>query len=281
MTIKRVSAKRVLVEAGVDHPEFCELSFSQWNTLLDCVEQSSSTSSDRHAELAWNLLAPLQNTNIIEKIKEGVESLKNVFTKIAKEVGASLNDIILAFRSKDMFMLLKAVKFNFLKLYNAAKAFAALYKSGLAKIFKMMEDEGWFDKLRSGAASVDELLNKYPLLRKLAGPAIAGILLYIWWHMAFIGHPDYDLDCSTIISALMGSYNIHDLFTSPDGLQMLSLLAVGQIPGVGVSYWVATETLFLISLCYTGLKHIKADAHIRDLMFEFRSKLSIKKFGSL
>lgn len=279
MTISRQYVR--FEAASVEHPEFCELSYAQWNTFLDCVQSSTSAKPGRHVEVAfWDVLAPLKNINIIEKIKEGVETFKGVFQDVADEVGASIEDIILAFRSKDMFAVLRAVRFNIMKLFNAVKKFAQLYSSGLQSVFKQMHDAGWFDKLRSGAAAVDELLETYPILRKLAGPAIAGLLLYIWFNMSFIGNPAYDLDITYILAAVVGNFSIEELFASPSGVQMLSLLALNTATGLGAAYLGANLANFLLGLIYTGLKHLKVSPEVRKLLIEFKSKMKLRKFGA-
>ena len=56
-----------------------------------------------------------------------------------------------------------------------------------------------------------------------------GILILSWLNMSFTGDWDHDFDTDSITAAIAGNYSIHDLFLSPDGLQMLALLAAGTI----------------------------------------------------
>lgn len=194
-------------------------------------------------ELSFSLPGPLM---------KWIEEAKDLFKQIADEIGASVMDLIAMFRHKDIFMLMKGVGFSLAKIMKALAKLPSLITKGLLAVMHTIIASGILDKLKSGAMTVDALLNKYPILKMLVGPALAGLLLYMWLNMSFIGDFSYDFDMGTIIDAFKGAFTLHDLFLTPEGLAMLALFAVGSFTGLSVA-WLGENTLnLLIALLYTG-----------------------------
>jgi hypothetical protein len=131
-------------------------------------------------------------------------------------------------------------------------------------------------KIAKGAASVDDLLNKYPILKKLSGPIIAGLLIWMWMNMSYIGDIDYDLDFTSIINALKGSFSVYDLFASPSGLMMVSLLGAGMV-GISVPWLTGSLIDLVIALVFTASKKMNSNS---QLVRKLKSKIKKGKYGN-
>lgn len=177
-------------------------------------------------------------------------SIKDQITSITEEFKLSLLDIYKAFRNRDFFALFKALKFSLVNLGKALHAAGKALSGGLLKVFKEIAKTDAIQQLRKGLISVDDFLNRWPLLKKLSGIAVAGILIYIWLNMAFLGDFEFDLDLGDIVNALSGSFSLAELFASPSGLLMLALLGTGF---VGISFpWLGRNSYNIVmALIYT------------------------------
>ena len=103
------------------------------------------------------------------------------------------------------------------------------------------------------AGWIDDFLEKHPNLKAVGGVVVGGILILIWFNMAFTGDADYDFDQSTLLAALSGDYDLRDLFFSAAGKRLLMLLAVGTLAGASFPWLAAATsgTKLAVSIFYT------------------------------
>lgn len=199
-------------------------------------------------------------------------AVKSELTKIADEFGVGLEHLVHAFKNKDVFHLMKVVGFNIKTLLKSINSLSKLTTQGLNSVFTEIHKTGVFQKLRSGAMTVDEVMDKYPILKKVTGPAVAGLLFYMWTQMTFIGDMDYDFDFSKIKQALSGKFSIADLFMSPEGLMLTTLFATGGLMSVA---WLGKTTYNLVlALTYTSYKQKGADLSVVKKM---RSAIELER----
>lgn len=189
----------------------------------------------------------------LEKMSVAFGSIKSEIMKIADDLGIGIKDVLNAFKSGTIFDLLKALHFNLVVLLKAINALSGLVRQGLFSIFKDIAKTGAFQKIQKGVMRVDELFDKYPILRKVTGPVVAGLLFYMWTQMTFIGNLDYDFDFTSIMQALQGKYTLADLFASPQGLMMATLFTTGGL--ISVPWLGATTYNLVLALVYTGYKY--------------------------
>lgn len=177
---------------------------------------------------AWSMPGPLARF---------IEEPKTDISNVATEIGAGVGDIVKAFMNRDAFALFKSLRFSLTAIFKGIHILTGLLPRGLTAMFKELHQSGFIDKLRSGVASLDDLLNQYPIIKKLAGPALAALLLWMWMQMMFVGDPWSDFDLMSVGKALIGQYTISDLFTSPDGLAGMALFLAGILtPGLGIAW---------------------------------------------
>lgn len=179
-------------------------------------------------------------------------NLKGGMAKIGQDFKLGSHQMISAFKQKSIYSIMKAFKFNILLAFRAVGEASKALRGGLAAVFKEIYNTKGFQKIRSGAIKVDTLLNRYPKLKKIGGIVVAGLLLYIWLNMTFIGDMDYDFNFTNTIEALQGRYSIADLFTSADGLMLITLFGTGATLGLSVPWLGAKAYNLLLALVYTG-----------------------------
>jgi hypothetical protein len=200
--------------------------------------------------------------------------LKQLLTDIANDFKVGFEEVVKAFKQKDVFALLKGVAFNVKALWKALTAFTSLVPKGLFKAFDALVKSGALDGLRKGTMKIDEILHAHPLLTKLAGIALAGLLLWIWLSMSFTGNPQFDFDVAVIVAAFKGQFDLTDLFLSADGLTMLTLLGAGLFTGLGVAWLASNIANLAIAFVFTGARKMND----MGLVNKLKTHLEPKKY---
>jgi len=205
----------------------------------------------------------IMENNLDESLFDGIKNIKGsivkVFTdlkdtikELSNQFKLSIKDIVIAFKQRDVFMLLKTIGFKIKVLFKSINALTKAVRGGLFSIFAEISNSGIMKKIKSGTMKIDDFLNKYPKLKKISGIVIAGLLLYMWLNMTFIGDLDYDFNFLDISNALKGSFSITDLFLSPSGIMLISLFATGSGLGISVPWLGASLYNFTLAIVYTG-----------------------------
>ena len=211
-----------------------EPTYEQYCRVLDSVETAG----------VLNFIVPPALTKIAGEIRV-------VFSTIVEETGASIRDLVRAVKTRSFYGLMRSVGFSFVKLFKAVNAISSAVRRGLLKLFSHLAASGVFQKLQSGAVTVDAVLAQYPLLKRISGPLMAGLLLYMWMNMSFIGDAQFDLDLSHIGAAFVGSFSIADLLASPQGLMGLSLMFAGVFTGISFPWLAESSYNLILGVVYT------------------------------
>ena len=121
---------------------------------------------------------------------------------------------------------------------------------------------------------VDEVLDRYPKLKMVTGFVVAGLLLYIWLNMTFIGDLDYDFNFTDLTNALGGSFSIADLFVSPEGLMLMTLFGTGAAFGLSIPWLGKTAFNLTLAIVYTGYARLKGkDKNWKESLKRFKKKI--------
>lgn len=185
-----------------------------------------------------------------------VASLRDELLPLARELGASLKDLTKALASRDVFRLLKALRFSFSKLLQGLHALSRLLPDGLLRACTQLSKTPLLDRLRRGLASVDEVLSEYPILKKLTGVALGAFLFWVWLNMSFTGSFTDDFDLSQIGDALSGAYSLEDFLLSPAAIETFVLLGTGLL-GFSVPWLGNSLYNLIVALLFTGAKHAR------------------------
>ena len=158
----------------------------------------------------------------LKKIWSFLLELKNI-------VKVKIMDLAKLFMNKLVFKFFAKIKFSMKYLFDLVKKGFKAYKEVIKAIgdylAKTKVGRWTEDKLKD----LDAFLAKHPKTKRIAGMAVAGILIYIWLNMTFTGNADYDFDMGDMILALGGGFTLSTLFAGPDGMALLTLFATGVI----------------------------------------------------
>ena len=217
-----------------------------------------------------NIVNYIKNMRLTREWVTIFRQLKNELNKIAKEFKVSYIDIIKSFQTKDVYSILKAFKFNIKLILRGFNELTKFFRSGLLAIFKDIYRTNIIQKLRSGTLKTDDFLNRYPLLKKISGVAIAALLLYIWLNMTFIGDLDYDFNFSDIVGSLKGTFSIADLFMSPNGLMLVTLFGSGAALGLSMPWLGKSSYNLMLAIFYTMYDKVKEN---KDILSRIKRKI--------
>lgn len=178
--------------------------------------------------------------------------LKGSLIKISRDFGMNIRTLIAAIKQRSMFTALKAFGFNIVLMVKAVSEGTKAIRGVLAPVFKELYETKAVQTVRKGAQRIDKLLERYPKLKLVGGIAIAGILLWIWLNMTFIGNLDYDFNFTNTINALQGNFSIADLFVSADGLMLMALFGTGVGFGLSMPWLGASAYNLTLAMVYTA-----------------------------
>ena len=175
------------------------LTYEMWCGLLDSMETGTLS------EGLKDILAKA-GTAAKDAVMRIFGPIKDEILKLADTLKVGLLDIINALKERSVFGVLRAIGFKIKLLVKAISELSRIFREGLLRVFAEISRNKYVQKIRSGVMKIDELLDKYPLLKKLAGIAVAGLLLYIWLNMTFIGDLEYDMNITAMVAAIGGAY---------------------------------------------------------------------------
>jgi hypothetical protein len=268
------------------------MQFESWIKEQELIEASQYITFEMYCE-GLNRLDNITDQWIQDYINENiftdkVKNIKSVLTgglsklfneikifieKVGDELKLGITEIVKAFKEKSVFNMLKSFGFMFGKMLKCINMFTSLIRKGIFKVFDEMAKTKMFQKIRSGAMKVDELLNRYPILKKLTGLAVAGLLLWMWLNMTFIGDLDYDFNFSDIISAISGNFNIEQLFFSSSGLMLIAMFSLGNFVGISFPWLGKSSFNLMLGIVYTGFVKLKDS----KMAFKIKPKLVTQK----
>lgn len=209
------------------------------------------------------------------KIGKFILDAKKEFKSILDENDISIASLIKAFKDRDFFSLLKFFKFSLKTCFQSINKATQMMHGGMLKAFQELhKDSKLFARIRQGGADLDAFLNKYPILKKITGIAVAGILLYLWLNMTFIGDLDYDMDISAMFGALRGNFSIETLFLTPEGNMLLALFVTGFASSGLISFAWLGGSLYNLVLAVTYVL-FKRNGKDPSIVSNMRKKIKI------
>ncbi len=185
-----------------------------------------------------------------------IDALRRVLEDWAVRLKLSLSDLEACLKSKQVFKLLAAVRFNVKRVLSALQQAARLIPAGLQRVVHELSDTETFKRLRAGGEAVDAFLARHPVLKHMTSLAVAGLLLWLWFNASFVGDPDFDFDLSIIAIALYSDAPVTLLFSS-DAMQLIALSIVGMSTGLSIP-WLGSDVANLAAaVLLTGAKHLR------------------------
>jgi len=174
---------------------------------------------------------------------------------VAKALKTSLGSVVELLKDSRVTRFFSKVGWSFQKLYDLAKKGYHTYKEVRDIIRKFAESIGarGYRWTNEQLAKLDNFVRSNPILMRVSGFALAGLLAYIWFRQADTGDATFDFDASDIINAFSGNYSFLDMFGGKDGLMYLVTLALGTSgmsfvwPGSGSAQFISSVLVALIN----------------------------------
>lgn len=158
-------------------------------------------------------------------LKDKLDFIKSLAATVRQDVGK----LLAAFKNTLVYKFFSAIGWSLTKLFELAKQGLAYYRKVLDAVAEFVAKTKVGKWTEESLRALQEFLNKHPLIKRMGGPAVAALLVWVWLNMTFTGDFHYDFDLSTVLQALAGKYSLPALFAGKDGLKMLMLLATGMI----------------------------------------------------
>lgn len=200
-----------------------------------------------------NYLLESVNSPLNENIKSKLDFINN----IAQTLKVSVSDIAKIVSNKKVFTIFSKVQWSIIKLFELVKSGYKIYLSLIDTISEYVSNTKVVKWTEKELQKLDEFLKKHPKTKRLAGMAVAGLLIFIWFNMTFVGNYKYDFDMSDAISAFSGSFTLSKLFSGPNGVKLLLLFASGSLLGLTFPWPGAASKQFISAVIYTLARKVR------------------------
>lgn len=190
-------------------------------------------------------------------IRDKVEFVK----ELALRTGYDIKDLFKMFLEKHVFQFFSMIRWNFEYLFKLMKDGYHAYKDFMQAVHDFIDKQGIVQWTKEHLLELDDWLKKHPKTRRISGVLLAGLLVYMWMTMSFIGNPSYDFDISMIIDTLRGHMHIADVFGGATGTVFLSLFMSGLIFDLTFPWPGSNIVKFMIAVLVTLAKKLRLHLH--------------------
>lgn len=228
------------------------------------------------------LLDKIRSLKIADKAKQAlVKEMKHQVDELSHNMKCSKGAIVKAFKEPKMANILEATGYSFTTVYKAFKAgHAVAHEGALHVIAEFAQEEATHKGLHHAsekAKRIDALLEKYPVMKKVSGPALAGLMLYGYAISEPSGLDEFDL--SKVKLALKGEFGVSDFLNTNEATNLGTHVATGKV--LSLTTLAENASSLALGLTYTVLKesgHPKLQAVASKLNYVselFRPKKSV------
>ena len=163
-----------------------------------------------------------------KEIRDKIKFIK----EFAIETGFKLKDLLTLFMEKTVFKLFQMIGWSMKSLFEMIKKGFTVYKDLQLAIADFIGKTKAIEWGKNKLIELDKFLKSHPNTKRIAGVAVAGLLIYIWLQMTFTGDMLDDFDITGVFMALQGNYSLSEFFGTPVGIRMLLLFATGTLAGL-------------------------------------------------
>ncbi len=177
---------------------------------------------------------------LLDSLTKSVKQKISFIKKIVELTKNKLKDMLVFFKDKIVFEFFKALKFSISKIVDMYKLGVKTFHSIEDILVKKVIELGGVKYIHKHLKELDEFFKSHPVLKKIGGIAVAGLLIWIWLSMSYsppLSGADitWSLSWGDMINALQGNFSLADLFATDAGVKMLIYLVIGLLGG-GVPY---------------------------------------------
>jgi hypothetical protein len=223
-----------------------DLELYEFNKAIQVLEYSETNSLDE------GMLGDLMS-----KVSSGIKKKIDFIKEVAKAAGQDLTKIIQMFKDSRFFKIFKVIGFSIKKIVQLFQLGIKTYNNLQNILAEKIASLGGVKKIKKNLHLLDDWFNEHPVLKKIGGLAVAGLLFYIWTQMSFTPDLEYSMDFKDILSALSGNFSIGDLFASAAGITMLTYLASGMLLGLSAPWPGKQSTQIIGGLIFSAYRLLK------------------------
>jgi len=154
----------------------------------------------------------LLEDGVIDNLKGALKKKIDFIKEIISIVKGKVSDVVAVLKIKSVFDFLKKFNFDFKKIYKLLQKGFKAYRELRKAIFEYIAETKVAKWTESELKKLDEFLKKHPKTKKIAGLAFG-----------------FDMSFDDIVLALKGSFNLHQLFAGPQGIELLTLFFTGSV----------------------------------------------------
>jgi len=238
-----------------------DLDLYEFNKAIQVLEYVENNSLDE------GMLGDLMN-----KLSSGIKKKIDFIKEVAKVAGNNLKELLEMFKDSRFFKIFQVIGFSIKKIINLFKLGIKTYNNIQNILAEKIASLGGVKYIKKNLHALDDFFDSHPVLKKLGGVAVAGLLLYVWLNMSFTPDLEYSMDFKDIISALGGSFSLGDLFASPSGITMLIYLASGMLLGLSAPWPGKQSTQIIGGLIFSAYRLIQSNGGLKKLKLKIPTK---------
>lgn len=221
------------------------------------LEEYDRTLSITYEEYCFILdnLYSVNEIDLLRPLREFSTLVKTTIIEISKNFKLGVDVLVKAFKDRHIYNTLKAFGFNFILILKSLRAITGLLSGGLRAVMNEIVDTKLFQEIKNGTVKIDDLLETHPILKRLVGVPLAGLIFYISLHIPCIGDFHFDFDFQDIFDALKGTYKVTDIFANADALINVALLLTGTWVSMNFPWLSKDVYTILVGVVYTAFRN--------------------------
>jgi hypothetical protein len=212
--------------------------------------------------------------DLLDKVSGEIKKKIGFIKEIAEKTGNKLKDLLVLFKDSKFFEIFKTIGFSIKKLGAMLKKGIDTYNSIHGILAEKIHAMGGVQYIKKNLHKLDEFFKEHPVLKKIGGVAVAGLLLYIWLNMSVTPLLKYSMNFEDLIMALRGNFSLAELFASPSGIIMLIYLATGIVAGVSMPWAGGPLTQIVRMMLFSTWKLL----NVKKVKIEKPSPLKLGKY---
>ena len=191
--------------------------------------------------------------------KSGAAAVKKELVTQVHHVSENLkitkSSVVKAFKEPKMSHALEACGYSFATMYGAFHLAHKVAQQGALHVIAHFAEHTALHKVAHKTAHktkvIDDFLTKHPVLKKVTGPALAGMMLY--GYTLTEPHKLGDWNMENIKKAFTGELEIKDFLQTPEALYLGTHVATGKV--ISLSALAESATTLAVGLTCTAIVH--------------------------
>lgn len=174
---------------------------------------------------------------------------------IANAMKTSMGSIIEIFKDSQVVRFFSKIGWSFKKIWDLMKDGYRTYVDIRKTALEYMSNTKAIQWTTEELKKLDAFFSNHPYIRRVTGLALAGLLIWLFFHTAYIGDMEFDLEIDDVFGAFAGSYSFTKFFGGVNGAKWIVAIFLGaavpfSIPGPNTIH-------FITAFMYTLIKGLR------------------------